>query len=558
MFARQLQCYDGGMEFWHIVGDITILLSAAVLLGIIAEKFGLSGIVGYLIAGTIVGPSMLDLISSDESAIVSIAEIGVALLLFTIGLEVNGKRLKQLLGRNMPIGILQVVVTGGIGYAITKLFGASTTASLIVGAMVALSSTAVVSRVLQNRSELDAAHGRLTFGVLLIQDLAIVPLMLLVVFLQESPQESALVTQVGIAGAKLVALFVVIFLIGILILPRFFGAALIRRSSEFPVILGIVTALSSMWLADELNMSPALGAFIAGLILAGTPFASQIRGDMAPLRYIFLTLFFACTGMLADLPWLLQGNHWLWTFGVVACIVLGKSIIVCLIAMIWKQPRRVSIAAGLCLAQIGEFSFVIGAEALGAGLLDEELFQLMMSSSLITLLISPLLIAKARPIAKVLDVVLGGDGPVEPAEETKSIHDHVVVIGYGVAGKVVVEDLLESGQQVLVIDMGPIGVQQAREVGALSILGNAQRREVLEHAGIITAKLLVCTLPDHRTSAQSIHQVRAFAPSIPIVARARYSIHARYLKEAGADIVVDEEQCVGHLISKESLQQIGL
>ena len=553
-----MQCYDGGMEFWHIVGDITVLLSAAVLLGIIAEKFGFSGIVGYLIAGTIVGPSMLQWVSSDESTIVSIAEIGVALLLFTIGLEVNGQRLKQLLGRSMPIGIFQVVVTGGLGYVVTKLFGASTSAAFIVGAMVALSSTAVVSRVLQNRSELDAAHGRLTFGVLLVQDLAIVPLMLLVVFLQESPEESALVTQVGIAGAKLVALFVVIFLIGLLILPRFFGAALIRRSSEFPVILGIVTALSSMWLAEELNMSPALGAFIAGLILAGTPFASQIRGDMAPLRYIFLTLFFACTGMLADLPWLLEGNHWLWTVGVVAGIVLGKSIIVWLIAMLCKQPRRVSIAAGLCLAQIGEFSFVIGAEALGAGLLNEELFQLMMSSSLITLLISPLLIAKARPIAKVLDVVLGGYGPVEPAEGTESIHDHVVVIGYGVAGKVVVQDLIDSGQQVIVIDMGPIGVQQAREVGALSILGNAQRREVLEHAGINTAKLLVCTLPDHRTSALSIHQIRAVAPLIPIIARARYSIHAIHLKEAGADIVVDEEQCVGNSISKESLQQIGL
>ena len=153
------------MEFWHIVGDITVLLSIAVLLGIIAEKLGFSGIVGYLIAGIIVGPSMFDLITSDKDTIVSIAEIGVALLLFTIGLEVNGQRLKQLLGRKMPIGVLQVVVTGGLGYAIAKLFGVSTHASLIIGAMAALSSTAVVSRVLQSRSELDATHGRLTFRV---------------------------------------------------------------------------------------------------------------------------------------------------------------------------------------------------------------------------------------------------------------------------------------------------------------------------------------------------------------------------------------------------------
>ena len=546
------------MVFWHIVGDITVLLSVAVVLGIVAEKIGLSGIVGYLIAGTIVGPSMLNLIASDETAIVSIAEIGVSLLLFTIGLEVNGQRLKQLLGKNMPIGVSQVVITGGFGYAVAKLFGVSTSPALIVGAMCALSSTAVVSRVLQNRSELDAAHGRLTFSVLLVQDLAIVPLMLLVAFLQESPDDVTLVSQVGVAGAKLIALFVVIFLIGILVLPKFFCAALIRRSSEFPVILGIVTALASMWLADELSMSPALGAFIAGLILAGTPFASQIRGDMAPLKYIFLTLFFACTGMLADLPWLIEAYHWLWTIGVVAGIVVGKSVIVWMIAMFWKQPRRVSIASGLCLAQIGEFSFVIGAEALNAGILDKGLFQLMMSSSLITLLLTPFLIARARPIAKSIDTVLGGDGPIGVCEETKSVQDHVVVIGYGVAGKAVVADLLESGQQVLVIDMGPSGVKQANIDGAISILGNSQRREVLEHAGVRSAKLLVCTLPDHRSAALSIQQVRAFASSIPIVARARYSIHASELSTAGADVVVDEEKCVGHSISKESLLQVGL
>jgi monovalent cation:H+ antiporter-2, CPA2 family len=546
------------MEFWHIVGDITVLLSVAVFLGILAEKFGFSGIVGYLVAGTLVGPSIFGWVASDEKTIVSIAEIGVSLLLFTIGLEVNGQRLKQLLGRGMGIGALQVLLTGALGYAITKLFGESYQSALIVGSMAALSSTAVVSRVLQDRSELDAPHGRLTFSVLLVQDLATVPLMILVAFLHERPEESALVAQVGTAGAKLVVLFVVILLIGVLVLPRFFGAALIRRSNEFPVILGLVTALSAMWFADELNMSPALGAFIAGLILAGTPFASQVRGDMAPLRYIFLTLFFACTGMLADLPWLIESYHWLWTIGVVVGIVIGKSTIVWLISMALKQPRRVSIAAGLCLAQIGEFSFVIGAEAMNFGLLSDNLFQLLMSSSLITLLLSPFLITKSRPIAKSIDTILGSDGSLELSDEFNTIQNHVVIIGYGVSGRKVVAELIESGQQVLVIDMGPVGVNQAKIDGALSLLGNAQRREILEHAGIRSAKLLVCTLPDHRASSQIIQQVRAFAPSIQIIARARYSIHAKHLKDSGADIVVDEEKCVGDSISKETLQKIGL
>ena len=171
------------MEFWHVVGDITILLSVAVLLGILAERLGLSGVVGYLVAGIIVGPGLLDWVSSDEESIRSIAEIGVSLLLFTIGLEVNASRFKMLVGKGMTLGVLQVLVTGGVAFGISTLFGLDPKSSIIIGAMVALSSTAVVSRVLQDRSELDAVHGRGAFSVLLIQDIALVPLMILVAFL---------------------------------------------------------------------------------------------------------------------------------------------------------------------------------------------------------------------------------------------------------------------------------------------------------------------------------------------------------------------------------------
>ena len=546
------------MDFWHIVGDITVLLSVAVVFGIIAEKVGLSGVVGYLLAGTIVGPGMLNWITSDEETIRSIAEIGVALLLFTIGLEVNGRRLRQLMGKGMISGSLQIIITGTVGFSIAKLFGAPMKASIIVGAMVALSSTAVVSRVLQDRSELDAPHGRLAFGILLVQDLAIVPLMLLVAFIQKSPNTSKVVSEIGIASTELMTLVVIVFLVGVLILPRLFGAALIRRSTEFPVILGIVTCLSAMWLADKLNLSPALGAFVAGLILAGSPFATQVRGDMAPLKYIFLTLFFATTGMLANLPWVLESYHWLWAVGVVGGIVIGKTVVIWLISMAMKQPRRVSIAAGLCLAQIGEFSFVIGVEAMDANLLSDDLFQLLMGSSLVTLLLSPLLISQSRSIAKIIDHLLGGDQHPVPGESGDTLSDHVVVIGYGAAGRNIVKELLDTGQQVLVIEMSPTGVKEARENGAFSILGNAQRRDVLEHGGIRKAKLVVTTLPDYRASSQTIQLIKSFAESVPIVARARYSIHSKNLTLAGAEVVVDEEVCVGHLLALETLKKLGM
>ena len=546
------------MEFWHVVGDITILLSVAVLLGILAERLGFSGVVGYLIAGTIVGPGLLNWVSSGEAAIHSIAEIGVALLLFTIGLEINASRFKSLFGRGMAIGVLQVLVTGGFTTAACVLFGLDSKSALIIGAMVALSSTAVVSRVLQDRSELDATHGRGAFSVLLIQDLAIVPLMIMVSFLGDPATETDITTQIGVAGGKIVMLLVVLFILGVLILPRFFGAALIRRSSEFPVILGLVTCLSTVWFAHLLNLSPALGAFVAGILLAGSPFAAQVRGDMAPLKYIFLALFFAVTGMLADIPWLFTGNHFMLVIGMVVAIIFGKTIIIWILGMMLKQPRRIAIATGLCLAQIGEFSFVIGAEALQSSILSDHIFQLLMSSSLITLLLSPLLIGKARSIAKSLDLMLGTDEQIEQTSDSSALQNHVIVIGYGVAGQRIVPDLIESGVQVLVIDMGPHGIQKAKDDGAIWLLGNAQRRDVLEHAGIQAAQLCVLTLPDHRSCEQTIHQIRACSDSIPIVARSRYSKHADQLSLAGADVVIDEEESVGYRLLRNAMKTLGL
>ena len=546
------------MEFWSIVGDITILLGAAALLGIVAEKIGLNAIVGYLIAGTLVGPGMLNWITSGEEVIRDMAEIGVALLLFTLGLEIDGRRLKQLFGVGIFLGLGQVLGTGILGWAIARLFGIHMNSSIIVGAMAALSSTAVVAKVLQNRAELDAPHGRTVLTVLVLQDIAIVPLMILVGVLGAKHGDISVAALVGGAAVKLVALLVIIFLVGILILPRILGAALIRRSVELPIVVGIVTCLSAMWLAFQLGASPALGAFVAGMILAGSPFATQVRGDIAPFRSIFLTLFFVATGMLADLPWLVHGYHLFWVVSVAIGIVVGKTIIVWLVGVTCGIPRRVSIASGLCLAQIGEFSFVLGSAALAAGILHDDVFQLMISASLLTLLIAPLLIAKSRKVSNWIDKKLGRDPVNDSDDEIASMRNHIIVLGYGVAGKYVTNSLLDSGNKVLVIEMGPMGVLQARKDGAAALIGNAQRRDILEHAGVSSAKMLVTTLPDYRSTVEIIDQVRSISSSIPIVARARYSRHSASLSTAGADIVVDEELCVGRTLGEQVLCQLGL
>ena len=545
------------MEFWSIVGDITILLGAAALIGIITEKVGISAVVGYLIAGTLVGPGMLNWISSGEDVIREMAEIGVALLLFTLGLEIDGQKLKQLFGRGIFLGLGQVLGTGLLGWAISRLFHVNEDTSIIVGAMAALSSTAVVAKVLQNRAEIDAPHGRVILTVLVLQDIAIVPLMIIVGVLGAKQGDTSVAVLVGGAAAKFAALLIIIFLVGVLVLPRVFGAALIRRSAELPIVVGIVTCLAAMWLAFQLGASPALGAFVAGMILAGSPFAAQVRGDVAPFRSIFLTLFFVTTGMLANLPWLVEGYHLIWVIGIAIGIIIAKTIIVWIVGIACNIPRRVSISSGLCLAQIGEFSFVLGSASLATGIISDDVFQLMISASLLTLLLAPLLIVRSRQVANWIDKKLGRTLIDESDDAIKSMKNHVIVLGYGVAGKSVTSSLLESGNQVLVIDMVPVGVLQARKDGASSIIGNVQRRDILEHAGIRSAKMVVSTLPDYRATVETIDQIRSLSSSIPIVARARYSRHATLFSSAGADIVVDEEVCVGRTLGEQVMRQLG-
>ena len=545
------------MQFWSLLADVTLLLGAAALLGIAFQRLHGSAVVGYLLAGMLVGPGLLGWISSSTEAIHEVAEIGVALLLFTIGLEISGHRLRAMAGRGLLLGLLQVCGTGVVAWAVARLFGATNTAAVVIAAMVALSSTATVARVLLDRSELDAAHGRAALGVLVLQDLALVPLLLVVGLLGEGGGGGSISAAIGDASVKLVLLVVGVIVVGVLLMPRVLRAAAIRRSADLPIVTGVVSCLAAMWLAHRLDMSPALGAFIAGLVLAGTPFAAQVRADIAPLRSIFMTLFFVSVGMLANFPWLLEGSHLLQVFLVAAGIIVGKTVLLWLLAMALRWPRRVAVATGLCLAQIGEFSFVIGSLAHDGGVIDYEAMQLLLSASLATLLVAPMLAGRARAIAARVDSALGGVAPDSGDADLSGLQNHVIVLGFGPAGQHGATAMEEGGRTVVVLDMSPGGIERARRRGLIAVLGDATRREHLVHAGIAEARLLVTTLPDHRASVSAIQQARAAAPSITVVARARWARMSRELHAAGADVVVDEEDRVGDALGDAVLHHLG-
>ncbi|MCH2152106.1 MAG: cation:proton antiporter [Phycisphaerales bacterium] len=546
------------MEAWDILGDVVLLLAAAAMLGMLFERLGASGIIGCMVAGMLVGPGALGWITSDPHEIEHIAEIGVALLLFTIGLEISRAKLRAFGKRGLSAGLLQVVVTLAVVACIARLMGLGWTSALAVGAVVALSSTASVARMLTERSEVDSLHGRMSLSILIVQDVALVPLLLMVTFLGDTGDFQEVITELGEATGRIVVYTLALFLAGVLLIPRIFRSSAATGNRDLPVVLAVVTCLMATWISWRLGLSPALGAFVAGLVLADSSFARQIRSDVTTLKAVFLTLFFASIGMLADLPWLLTG----WNLGMVLLaslgIILVKGIVAAGVVRLSGTTLPVSVAVGACLAQLGEFSFVLGAVARANGLLDTFTFQVLTSSSLITLMLVPLFVGRARWIVKVVDRLGGGDGSLANADMGTDLSDHVIVIGAGPAGRSVLRDMVEHGVSTVVIEANPATVQFVGQLGMHAILGNATRPGILHEASVETARAVVVTLPDPEASKMVIEQIRTSAPDCRVMVRCRYNVHGPRLVAAGADRVVYEEDSVGEAIGSMVVEELGL
>ena len=546
------------MEAWNILGDVVLLLAAAAGVGMLFERLGASSIIGCMIAGMLVGPGVLGWVHSEPETIEHIAEIGVALLLFTIGLEVSRSKLRAFGVRGLSAGILQVTVTLFIVAIIARLLGLPWTSSLAVGAVVAVSSTAAVARVLTERSEVDSLHGRMSLAVLIVQDVALVPLLLMVTFLGEAADFQQVVSEVGQATGRIVLYTVVLFLVGLLLIPRLFRSSAATQNRDLPVVLAVVTCLLATWISWRLGLSPALGAFVAGLVLADSAFARQIRADITTLKAVFLTLFFASIGMLADLPWLLES----WHLGLVLLVSLGiilvKALITAAVVRFSGTSTPVAVAVGACLAQLGEFSFVLGAVARSNGVLDTFTFQVLTSSSLITLMLVPLLVGRARWIVAVVDRLCRGDGSLSRADVGVDLSNHIVVVGAGPAGRSVLRDLVEHSVATVVIEANPATVQLVGQLGMHAVLGNATRPGILREAGISTAGAVIVTLPDPDAAVMVVEQVRTSAPNCRVLVRCRYNVHAPRLLAAGADCIVQEEDKVGEALGALVVEELGL
>lgn len=546
---------------WGVILDITVALAGAMGLGLIFERLKMSAIMGYLLAGILLGPSMFNLVPSTE-VVKILAELGVVLLMFAIGLEFSVTRIKKMGVKGLSVGALQVIFSIAFVAGVALLSGFEIKQSIVFGMIVAMSSTAVVLRILQDQLDLDSIRGRYSLGVLLVQDMALVPLILIITSMSLGEESGPLYLAVLSMILKALGLVALLFILNKTLVPQILDNSALSRNRELPTIMSFILCLSAAWLAHALGISASLGAFVAGTILGETKFNEQIKSDLAPLKTVFVTIFFTSVGLLADFNWIME-NILLVTSLSVVLIVFKALVIYVLFRKFIKLGNVLSTAVGLTLAQIGEFSFVLATLALSLDIFDEEFFQMMVSVSIFTLLVAPFLISNSVKVASsfskpFIRLRFWDAESVMDSTQSGGAEGHVILVGYGPAGKCVHDAFVNSNLETIVIETNPKSVERIRKGGTRAEVGDASRSTILNYVHIKKARAIVITLPDFRVVKSIIRTARSLSPEIVIIARARYSTFAGDLTKAGANVVLDEEEEAGRLLGVASLKNMGL
>ncbi len=555
--ARRPGMECASLDLWHLLWEIVVLLGAALVAGGLCSRFGQSPLVGYLLAGMLLGGPGSFRVVHAEKDIETIAELGVSLLLFSLGLEFSWTRLVSLGSSALGSGVVQVLATAGLGTGVAFLFQLPLTEAIAVGAMVALSSTAGVLRVLMDRAEIDSPHGRHAVAILLVQDMAVVPLAVLMTVLAGEGTVGAVLWDVGRIALLALGLIVGLYLLLNKIAVRALGQLTLERNRELTILLAVVTGLGAAVAAHQVGISPALGAFVAGMFLGNSPFATQIRADVSSLRVVLLTLFFGAAGMVADPLWI--ARHWYLVAGVTALILACKAALIWTILRLQGRPDTTAMATGVCLSQIGEFAFVLGSVGREEGVVSEETHLVVVSAAIASLFATPYLIALAPRIGAWFGLLLRRKplAPISHKDRSQEDSPEIVIIGFGPAGRAVAENFLGQNRCVLVLDLNPEAKRSAEGMGFHGEVGDARLADVLEHIHLTAARIVVITVPHHTAALTILHHVRRLAPHVTTLARSRYQRHTHELQNAGAKNVIGDEEEVAQALCRAVRAHLG-
>ncbi len=533
--------------------EILILLCAAILIVVVFKRLHLSPVLGYLVAGGAIGPHGLAIIENVENT-KHIAELGIVFLLFSIGLELTFDRLKAMRRHVFGFGTLQVLITGGLIGLIAYMLGVDAEASVIIGGGFALSSTAIVLQVLAERGEMSTQSGRLSVATLILQDLAVVPLLILVPLFA---QESGSIAQVIIDALwKATIAMVIIFIIGKQFLRPVFHIIASMKSQELFIATTLMIVLGAAYATSYAGLSLALGAFIAGLLVAETEFRPQAEADIEPFKGLLMGLFFMTVGMEVDYHFLLKQLHII--FFLTLLLILIKTAIVYGLARAFGFRRSCSFEAGVFLSQGSEFTFVLFGLAVVQGVLPKEVSQMLLVVVSISMALTPLL----TDLRNTLFMKLNKEIPVNLdtlnlEKETADLEGHIVILGFGRVGTTTAKLLQSRGINFIAIDDNTRNVHRGRKHGFPVYYGNAARLDILKAIGVDRSRLVAITVDNKLAARKTADIIHTEFPKIPIIARAKDRMHAEEMRDAGAGVVLAELFESSLLLGDAILRGIG-
>lgn len=521
-----------GLRFFT---QLMIILGFSIPVIYVFNKIKLPSIIGFLITGIIIGPFGLRLID-DIAGIQFLAEIGVAFLLFTIGIEIQLSRFLRHLSEIFLTGGLQILLTFIVGMFIGLAMQLSLSQSIFIGFILAHSSSALVLKILKDRSDEDSPQGRISIGVILFQDVMVVPMMLLIPFLAGSsgPDAWTIIWKLF----KSILIIVVILVAARYIIPFILERLVNMNMRDVLVITSVVITMGIAWITESLGLSLAIGAFLAGLALSDTDFTHQIISDINPFRDVFLSVFFVSFGMILDLNFLRENTAYILLISLI--IILIKSVIVFGLVSLLKYPLRIALLSGVMLSQIGEFSFVLASQGFKNNIISNHIYQSFIGASVLTFIITPLFVS-------LVYYLLAQKNIFDPQDETKAKHslharNHVIICGMGLNGRNLVKVLKDTAINYAIIDLNFQKIKKSKNKDDKNtIWGDASNVEILRRANVETARVMVIAISDRFLTKSCLSNAKAINPGLHVIVRTKYLSDIEDLLALGADDVIPEE-----------------
>ncbi|OGF46912.1 MAG: hypothetical protein A2452_07085 [Candidatus Firestonebacteria bacterium RIFOXYC2_FULL_39_67] len=526
------------MENLQILKEFVIILAVSIPVAFIFQKIKFPSIVGFIIAGVLIGPGGFKLIS-DIGSVNMLAEIGVILLLFSIGLEFSLSKLVSIGKLLLVGGTLQVFLTAGVVGTVVYFFTGNLSLALLSGFLVSLSSTAIVLKSFADRNEEDSPYGNISLGILLFQDLFVIPLMVAVPFLKdmENFQPLLLVKALFFAVLGLAA----VYFAGSFVLNRIMHYIVRLKNRELFTLTVVAVCLGTAYLAYSMGgLSLSIGAFIAGLILSKSDYSHQVISDIIPFKDCFNSVFFVSIGMLLSTQFLL-GNLF-GIFGGALLITVLKVAVIIPVVLYFKYPLRIAVIVGLCLSQIGEFSFILGKFGNELNIMSTQDYEYFIAVAVVSMIMSPFLIMAAPSaglfLQKIFKLPVKADGNSAKKDTYKN---HVVIIGFGLNGRNLSRVLHETGIKHVIVDLDAEKIAEAKADGDSVVFGDFTKKEVLESAGIKEAKVAVVAISDPAATEHGIWLIKEINPAVYTIVRTRSNEDVAELAKLGADEVIPEE-----------------